>query len=857
MSDRIRRGPVPAVAGAVALAVFAVACSPGEGPESIPLPTSPTTSTSTTTTTTTTTLVPPRYEATVRRTGDGVPHISGATAADVAYGQGWASAEDDGCALPERILEVLGRRAAAFGPGPARNHVERDFAWRAIGLADIAATDFEAATDVVRVQYEAFTEGWNDRLADVGSAGVQGWCAGAEWLGPLQPVEVYTAARADALVAGSEAMVPFIAAARPPAPEAPGRRQRTPAPTDAQQFAFAVALAGLDEAGGGPGTAWAIGSERVEGGAGAVLLANPHRPWQGPRRLSEVHLTVPGRFDVYGATPVGRPGVAVGFTDGVAWTTTRSPGARMTAYTLALDPASPTTYLVDGVPVEMQGTPVTVEVRRADGTLEAETRTMWRSEYGPIIAVPGVGWTGRTVLSFRDANLDNDEFVEQLARLPEVSSVEDLVELHREYQGEPVGETVATGADGTVWYADAAATPNLTPEAQLLHVRRAIDEPLPRIAAQHGLVLLDGSDGRFRWIDDPAARDRGVVPFGQAPQVTRRDAVVGSGDGYWTPSPDATLTASYSTMYGLPGTARSMAGRRSAAVLGSGNPTGLAGPDDAFSAEEVRIAALDNTAHTAVLLRSAAVDACRAAPLVPVDAMVGLGGQVVLPAATVDVGPACAVLAAWDGIYDLDRSGPVVWREMMLRFGAAAFRGPGPLFADTVDPADPTGTPAVPAADPSALLDAMARAVQTLTAAGFDVATSLGAAQFARAGTEPVPLHGATAAEGVTNVVAWTDETPAPGTHGAPPPGAPVTPGSSLRAEGYPVNAGTSFLMVVDHTGASPAAWALLTHGQTALPSSLADAARRFAEKSWRRVAFTDAEIDADPERVVTTVIGR
>ncbi|HUV18757.1 MAG TPA: hypothetical protein VMW33_09785, partial [Ilumatobacteraceae bacterium] len=67
--------------------LLAAACSPGEGPESIPLPTSPdTTSTTSTTppTSTTTTLVPPRYEATVRRTTDGVAHITGATVADVA-----------------------------------------------------------------------------------------------------------------------------------------------------------------------------------------------------------------------------------------------------------------------------------------------------------------------------------------------------------------------------------------------------------------------------------------------------------------------------------------------------------------------------------------------------------------------------------------------------------------------------------------------------------------------------------------------------------------------------------------------------------------------------------------------------
>ena len=92
-----------------------VACSPGEGLESIALPTSPD---STTTTTTTTTLVPPLHQAEIRRTTDGVPHITGDTSDDVAYGQGWVSGEDHGCTLIDQILKVTSTRSAALGPAP-------------------------------------------------------------------------------------------------------------------------------------------------------------------------------------------------------------------------------------------------------------------------------------------------------------------------------------------------------------------------------------------------------------------------------------------------------------------------------------------------------------------------------------------------------------------------------------------------------------------------------------------------------------------------------------------------------------------------------------------------------------------
>src|SRR5690606_9024970 len=51
------------------------------------------------------------YEATIRRTTGGVPHITGDTMADVAFGQGWASGEDRTCDLADQVLMIRGERA--------------------------------------------------------------------------------------------------------------------------------------------------------------------------------------------------------------------------------------------------------------------------------------------------------------------------------------------------------------------------------------------------------------------------------------------------------------------------------------------------------------------------------------------------------------------------------------------------------------------------------------------------------------------------------------------------------------------------------------------------------------------------
>lgn len=839
---RVRIGRVTVV-GMVCIA----ACSPGGGPESIPLPTSPNTTSTTTSTTSTTTLVPPRYQATIQRTQGGVPHITGETVVDVAYGQGWASGEDHGCTLIDQILKVTSARSAAFGPGTEGHNVDSDFAWKAIGIADIAAADFATASPEVVEQFEAFSAGWNDQLTNVGRRRLAGWCAGADWVRPITAVEVYTYARSTALQASSAALVDFVGLAQPPG-----------ADTDVFDLdVFAAADLGLAGDDVPSGNGWAIGTDRVAGGEGGLLMANPHFPWEGELRFSEVHLVVPGQVDVYGAQLLGVPGVAIGFTEGVGWTHTVSAGKRMTGYLLTLDPASPTSYLVDGRSVAMTSSEATIDILRPDGSVDSESRTLWRSEYGPILDAPGMGWTNRTALTFRDANINNDEFIEQSVRMPAIESIADLQALDAEYQGVALFNTVAVGADGTAWYADTSATPNLSIEAEQAYVAALFSDRLTQIAYEHGLVLLDGSDSTFRWEEQPGARDSGLVPFEDMPMVERTDEVFNSGDSFWVPNSNTTLTGPYSILHGEQNTPLTMRTRQNAAVLDAANSTGLAGPDGRFDAAEVRAAAFDNTGRSAVLLRSAAVSACQATPVVNVPELAADDGSIDLPAAAVDLTAACSVLANWDGVYDLDRRGPMIWRETMSRFDNAAFENAGPLFADQFDPARPTQTPSLPSPDTAALLQAMARSVQTIAAADYEVDSTLGAAQFTERSDTRIPIHGGTGVDGVTNIVDWSGRSSS--TEPASPRGAPVAVGSSLHGDGYRVNYGTSFVMTVDFTSADVEAWALLVYGQNDDPTSPQFDAQTlaFSEKEWRRVAFRQVDIEADPALITYTVVGR
>ncbi len=182
---------------------------------------------------------------------------------------------------------------------------------------------------------------------------------------PITPVEVYTYARSVALQASSGAIIDYIGGAQPPTVEPVGvRRSATTTEPSFDLAEFAEADLGLVDEASLASNGWAIGKDRVAGNDGGVLLANPHFPWEGELRFSEFHLTVPGEADIYGAQLLGLPGIGIGFTEGVAWTHTVSAGKRMTGYNLTLDPASPTSYLVDGVSVPMTSTEVAIDILR-------------------------------------------------------------------------------------------------------------------------------------------------------------------------------------------------------------------------------------------------------------------------------------------------------------------------------------------------------------------------------------------------------------------------------------------------------------------------------------------------------------
>ena len=793
-----------------------------------------------------------RYEASIRRTEGGVAHITADDLASLSFGQGWASAEDRACDLADQVVKINSERARWFGPGEEDANIDSDLAWRNIGIRELAEEDWDGASEDVVELITAYTDGWNAHLAEVGSDGIEDWCAGEDWVRELQPVEVYAYARSIALQASSGAVVNYLAGAQPPGAQ--------PADGDQEQAAGLGRVEPVMASNG-----WAIGSERSAEGGG-MLVANPHFPWEGQLRFWEVHLTIPGEVDIYGVQLSGLPGVGIGFTEQFGWTHTVSAGSRFTAYQLQLVPGAPTTYRYGDEEREMTSEEVTIEVLGDDDVVTEQTHTLWRSHYGPILDFPGVGWSDSSTISIRDANIDNDEFIEQYLGMMQAEDLDEFIQVHREVTGVPLFNTIATSADGRAWYADTSATPKLSDEALAAYEASFATNPLVAPAAESSAVLLDGSDPLFEWEEVEGARDPGLVPFDEMPVLEREDYVFNANDSFWMSHGQEMLEGDYSRLHGRQRTARSPRTRENATVLDDTGAQGAAGEDGAFTLDELADAALANRGFVARALLDEVVERCEGVEEVSVEAVLDDEGEEALPAEDVEIAEACGVLGEWDGVYDLDRSGPPLWREMITQFDSSALTEAGPLWAEQFDPADPLRTPAglasAPADGPDPVLVNLARAVQILDAGGVDADVTLGEVQVAVRDDEEVPIHGGMGADGTTNVVGFGRSWATMDPQLTELEREPLAPGSSFAevtgdeedTTGYRINNGTSFLLALAFTDDGPVAKAFLTYGNTADrddPDYL-EATERFSAKDWRDVAFTEEQVAEATTSTVT-----
>jgi acyl-homoserine-lactone acylase len=595
------------------------------------------------------------------------------------------------------------------------------------------------------------------------------------------------------LLASSGVFVKEIVDADPPSPDDPGIPNSTQANVD--RDALLTGLGRDPEAPFGS-NATAVGGDATTTGKGMVL-GNPHFPWRGRYRFTQQHLTIPGKYDVAGASLIGSPVVNIGWNDDVAWSHTVSTAYRFTPYEYRL--AGPTTYLSDAGPLELERREVEVTVRRKGGELRTVQEDLYRTPEGYVIDAPAVlmPWSAASVWAIRDANAEHLRTIDTFLQMGKARDVRDLLRRQDRAGGMPWVNTTAADRAGDALYADHSVVPNV-PDA----LAEQCMTPTGRVL--EGLAGLPGLDGTragssCAWGTDADAARPGIFGPANLPHAIRRDWVANANDSYWLPHPEERLEG-FAGIIGCEQCERTMRTRMVYRYVQDRLERGKESPRSLRAHEHA------NRLMAAEVMRED-------------DDL----GTVCLAA---DGGQACEVLAAWDGRSEADSTGTHIFEEFVARVSGlpAETVWQVPFSAD-----EPLTTPRdLDEANPL-VVQAMSDAIASLREREIPLDATWGSLQVAGdRGSPPIALGGGTGdSVGNANALAsrWV----------------------RANKDAYrPITYGSSHIQAIAfRSGGRVDARTILTYGQAESPRSpwSRDQTRLFSRGKWVRFPWTGAQI--------------
>ena len=633
------------------------------------------------------------YDVTVTRTRYGIPHIKAADFGSLGYGYGYAFAEDNLCTMMEDYVAIRGERSRYLGGTgtysiPAvpvtANNVDSDFFWKLIANADNVARFKAAADPRVALAVSGYVAGFNRYMNELTTGqhpGRHAACASAAFLQNITEDDVYRRFIRLAVIASSSVLETEIATAKPPllsagrgaAAKELGRRE------DARQRQALARVspeeqpfARLRQKKFGSNM-YGLGKDATQSGV-PIVYGNPHFPWSGTERLYMAHLTIPGTMDIEGVSLYGVPVILIGFNDHFAWSHTVSTAFRFTFYQLALNPLNPKQYFYDGKLVDLTPNDLSVDVLQPDGkTLQTQTRTLYTSQYGPMLnitvsGIPVLGWTTATGFTLRDANLENTRLINQFFAWNLAQSLDEFEADHARILGVPWVNTVAAGPGGQAYYGDISVVPNV-PDTMV----KSCTPPLTGAAVKQlepGLPILYGNRSDCQWLTDSDAPAPGIFGASHLPTLKRDDYVSNMNDSYWLTNPEQPVTG-YARIIGTEGTARTLRTRLGIRQIQQrlDGSDGLGGTR--FTLQNLQQVALSARVYSGELAND--------------DVVKNLCPK----AGNTDTTQACGALSQWNKTAGLDAIGLPVWQEFWTRVSAIS----GNVWKVPFSIDDPVNTP--------------------------------------------------------------------------------------------------------------------------------------------------------------------
>jgi len=675
-----------------------------------------------------------------------------------------------------------------------------------------------AAADTLQALSRGYADGFNRYLDETGvenlAEGPEG-CRDEDWVRPITEIDLGKVYRKLILRAGigtlarliqeAEAPVMSLTSAGPPVP--------------VESVLIEESAWGMPEATAMGSNAYGIGAEGSQTNHG-ILLGNPHFPWSGPERWFIHHLTIPGVYDVMGASLQGVPVVNIGFNTNLAWSHTVSTARRFTGHELHLLEDDPMKYMYDGEVRDIETFEVPIEVLLENGTVEERVEEIYMSHYGPIIDLALLngafgGWpTGNnTVLAVRDANIDNTRALSQFQAMGQANCIAELEDALK-IIGLPWVNTIAADRAGTGYYADITTVPNVSAEK----LDDCADSVIAVALTTNRFFTLNGSRSECEWGTDPDGPE-GLLGFNNLPKLRTGPGVpfvANSNDSYWLSNPD-NLLEGFTPLIGSEGIQQSLRTRQ-AFVQAEGRIAGTDGLDDVpgFTIEHVQEMLYGNRNIAEEMTRADVLAICNS-----------VGDWSAYSDNPTEAASACGILDAWDGRFNTDSVGSTIWNEFWRRADDLG----NDLWAVPFDAADPVNTPnTLNDEDPDvveAVKQALGSGVDFMVNGGIPLDRPWGEVQFRPVGDgQNIPIHGGSGrfmfsviSSGFVDQVGYTN-----------------------------ISAGNSYIQTVtwDETEC-PDAYAVLTYSQSTDPDSdhFADLTQVYSDEEWNDMPYCPEDIEA------------
>ncbi len=772
----------------------------------------------------------PVYQAEVRRTEYGIPHIKADDWGSLGYGYGYAYAQDNFCVAMRAIVYATSRSAEFFGE--QQGDVASDFVLRLmLGTKDEFRERFlSSREDDAHLLVRGFAAGMNRHLRETDAenlpAGEAG-CQNADWVYEIDATDLWMHIARVTLAGSSDLTIVRTAIMAPEGPDGTApigysdeERKALQHVLQRQGRAFGFGATGSN--------ALAVGRDLSQTDK-ALLLGNPHRGWSGPGGFHQLHLTIPGDYDVAGAALHAVPWVGIGFNSDLAWTHTTSFASHFTLYELQLNPRDLLQYRYEGEWRDITTEEETIAVKLDDGSLEERKHSFHLSHYGPIVNLGGIsklldGWPLRNgnLLTLRDANaLRGTQLADQYLDMGRARTIATFTEALKRI-GNPVFHTIAAHRDGEVFYGEISAIPHLT-QQQLDDCLTDLGQLLG-FATNNAAIVLDGSEDECAWGEDPdSPPGSNLYGYEARPKLLTTDYVGNGNDSYWLSNADNPLTG-FPLVFGWLGHENSQQSLRTRLghlmVRERRAATDGLDPLPGFTLDTIKSFMYRNRVYGAEIVLDDVLAICAALP--------GANDN------EARAKRACAVLADWDRKVELESRGAQVFTE----FWRGIHRSLGNDFNLLIesrsfwkvdfDAADPLNTPRdidrSKSRNRNLVVAALSEAVLALDKAGVALDAPWREAQFSNRNGNRIPIHGGDPEAGVYSAIS-----------------------ARLDDGGYSPRSGNTYLQAVTWDDHCPVADTVLVPSQSSSPESphYADQTELYSRKDWVRFPYCEEEIKA------------